>query len=92
MKYSFVIRGFIDPRRPDTVTFNFECKKIEGPGYVVEALFSNHYPWVQQKFSGRESWICEEGNPKKIHYFSGHGPNPEYPTPTGELVNIVFNL
>lgn len=91
MKYSFVIRGCIDPRRPDTLTFNFESELVS-PGYAIERDFARKYPWVQQKFNGRESWICEESNPKKIYYFSGHGPNPEYPIPTGDVINIVFNL
>ena len=91
MKYSFVIKGFIDPRKPDTITFNFEWER-QLHEYMLHNLFDNKYPWVAKRFSGRECWFTEGDNPKKLGHFSGNGPCPEYKVPTGDRVDIVFNL
>jgi len=91
MKYSFVIKGFIDPRRPDTVTFNFECE-TPSMEHMLHDVFDKKYPWVAKKFSGRESWFTEGNFNTKLARFRGNGPYPEYEAPTGDRVDVIFNL
>jgi|SRR5271157_1357872 len=95
-----VVRGFIDSRRPDTLTviidFKPELKGIQTvplSDYEVSLMidrFALQHPDFFSKFAGREYWV--EINGVRYCYVSGKGTTQTYPMPEGELVNLTIYM
>ena len=84
----FVIR--INFNNVDTI---LDIKKQEKLGFkFVSEDVKKQEAEFRHKFVGRESWYEIEGSDEKIERFSGSGPQPPYPLPEGDIVDIVFNI
>jgi len=101
MKFSYVIKGFIDPRRGDTIRFNFEgnvpIHKDKGAiggsmNYIaIKRELTEAFPDLIERYDhGRERWVEADG--VKFNGWSGNGPAPSYPCPEGECVELTINL
>jgi hypothetical protein len=97
MIYTFVSRGFIDPRRADEARITFKAdinttpkndKNVHTPYHTY---FFSTYPEFQNAFRGREEWF-ENASGEKYERISGSGPAPEYPCPSGPHCQLTINL
>jgi hypothetical protein len=95
LKAKMVLKGFIDPRRPDTFTINFDIKEWSAGssynwGVLLNFLKSNE--WILKKFKPRAYWFEVEVERGRLFNFSGNGPEPEYPCPDGDIVNLSITI
>ena len=100
---TYVSKGFIDPRRPDSISIIFETKvdlsdlpepedaaKRSIIGSKLREDLKEKFPEVE-RFKGRESWFLVDDS-EIIGRLSGNGPTPPYDTPFGEIVDIRIYL
>ena len=101
MRCSDIIKGFIDPRRGDTITVNFdfpdEWNNVpKGGEHQFFILMMKKYPWINQLPKGRGGDLYV--NSTRVYFMSGEGPCPPFPIPLMEDVDappcaeLVINL
>jgi len=87
------MKGFIDPRRPDTFTVHLNHKKeisdfpnefIMGMRLIEDA---RKHPAVSGKWCREQLIIVDE---KVVYRFSANGASPEYSTPQGPVCHLTI--